>query len=825
MSGGVDSPFGMDVPDFPGPQPGESSGSILEGLTKEQAEAVLATEGPVLILAAAGSGKTRVITRRIAQLLSMGIPAWSILALTFTNKSAGEMRERVSKLLLGENGASLGGERALRGLTATTFHSLCARLLRKYAEPAGLKPDFTIYDSGDQASLCKKVIEQLGLATSNFPPRSVLSAVSNAKNALQDAAAYDARAHDWSTKNVAKIYTAYSKALRAANAVDFDDLLMVTARLLERDESVRRELQQRWQYLMIDEYQDTNLAQFKIASLLAGKGSHGGNGPNICVVGDPDQAIYGWRGADITNILEFEEHYPGAKIIRLGENFRSTKHILAAADTLIQKNQRRKHKPLFTNREGGSTVEAILCRDERHEAGLVTDWFKSLHDEGGDEGDSGFPWREMAVFYRTNSLSRVLEESFRQANIPYTIARGTAFYDREEVKNALSYLRVVANAADDVSLERIVNTPTRGIGDAAMTVIEREAAGAGAPMFATLRRVREIAGISSRAMAGIEKFVTLVDDWTGGGSFLGATVPASLADLVDRVVQESGLRTMYQNQARASGNEADLERADNLDELVSSAREFEQEYDPEGDPAMEPTRAADGSDRPAPPALLAMLRGFLESVSLVADADSVDPAQGSVTLMTLHAAKGLEFKAAAIVGLEEGTLPHSRALGGDADQMEEERRLCFVGITRAMRRLMLTCAKYRTIRGLPERTIPSRFLSELPKDHVKFSDQGGALDDLRGTSWDEGSDDLDDDSPRYVPDDGPGVPKGGATPPSIGTKIAKALPPGCVVRHPQFGEGTIVSVTGGMNARAVIRFKGAGEKTMVLEYARLTRVR
>lgn len=860
MSGGADSPFGRDVPGSSRQPRGESS-SILHGLTEPQREAVLRTEGPVLILAAAGSGKTRVITRRIAQLLSMGIPAWSILALTFTNKSAGEMRERVAKLLLGEEGVSLGGERALRGLTVTTFHSLCARLLRKYAEPAGLRPEFTIYDSGDQASLCKKVIEQLGLATSNFPPRSVLSAISSAKNALLDAEAFAARAHDWSAKNVAKIYSAYSRSLKAANAVDFDDLLMIMARLLERDADVRHELQRRWQYLMIDEYQDTNHAQFMIASLLAGDGATGtprqlsnedramglteedlapssAKGPNICVVGDPDQAIYGWRGADITNILEFEEHYPGAAVIKLGENFRSTEHILGAADTLIQKNQRRKHKPLFTSKQGGELVEATLCREERHEASLVTDWFKSLHDEGGGEGDSGFPWREMAVFYRTNSLSRVLEESFRQANIPYTIARGTAFYDREEVKNALSYLRVVANPFDDVSLERIVNTPTRGIGDAALTILTREATVSGHAIQSVMRRVRELPGISTRAVAGIQKFTGMLDDWTGGGSFLGSHVPASLADLVDRVIQESGLRAMYQNQARASGSESDLERVDNLDELVSSAREFEQEYDPEGDPALEPTRAADGSDRAPAPPLLSLLRGFLESVSLVADADSIDPAQGSVTLMTLHAAKGLEFKAAAIVGLEEGTLPHSRALGGDAEQMEEERRLCFVGITRAMRRLHLTCAKYRTIRGLPERTIPSRFLSELPREHVRFSDQSDSMAEFRGTAWGEGSDDLDSDSPRFVPDEDGATPRGpgrtapgqagtprGVTPPSIGTKIAHALPPGSIVRHPQFGEGKVLSVTGGMNARAVIRFKDVGEKTMILEHARLTRVR
>lgn len=854
-------------------------GALFTDLTEPQAEAVRCTEGPLLVLAAAGSGKTRVITRRIAYLIYNGVPPWQILALTFTNKAAGEMRERVLHLLeggeagepapgsesRGTQGEDIGADRRFthagpggdrratqdtrrtRGLTVTTFHSLCARLLRRYAEAAGLKADFTIYDSADQASLCKKVIEAVGLSTSNFPARSVLSAISNAKNELLDADAFAKRAFDFTGRSIAKVYSAYEKALRAANAVDFDDLLVLTAKLLRRDAAVRAEIQQRWQYLMIDEYQDTNLAQFEIASLIAGDVKENGGdrrstqgdepggdrratqAPNICVVGDPDQAIYGWRGADITNILEFEEHYPSAKVIKLGENFRSTTPILTVADTLIQVNKRRKHKPLFTQRKGGDKVECTLCRDEHHETTLVVDWFKKLHEDG----DAA--WRDMAVFYRTNALSRVIEEALRGAGVPYTIARGTAFYEREEVKSALAYLRLVANMADDVSLLRIVNVPARGIGDTSMTKIEEWAAGHGVPVLAAMREREAYAGISARSANAAAKFVEMMDGWTGGGTFMGAEgrpVSGSLAELVDRVVRESGLYGMYKAQAAASGSDSDAERLDNLDELVSSAREFENEYDPANDPANfaeavgatnlvadveDPTRSV-GVPEAAP--LLPLLRAYLESISLVADADTVDPSQGSVTLMTLHAAKGLEFHSVAMIGLEEGMLPHARAVtSGSDDDMEEERRLCFVGITRAMRRLHITSSKYRTMRGIPERTIPSRFLTEFGSEHVLFSDQSDALADLDGTEWGR-------DTGQYDTSRG-GMPRGldsPASPPSVGTKIAKGLPVGAMVRHPQFGLGKVLTVTGGVNARATIQFKDVGVKTLVLEYARLTRV-
>jgi DNA helicase-2/ATP-dependent DNA helicase PcrA len=826
-----------------------SQDALTRDLTPPQREAVLTTEGPLLVLAAAGSGKTRVITRRIAYLISLGVPPWQILALTFTNKAAGEMRERVHALL-GD------GQRA-RGLTITTFHALCARLLRRYAESAGLKPDYSIYDSGDQAALCKKVIESLQLSTSNFPPRSVLAAISNAKNDLKDAEAFAAEAFDFSSKMIAKIYAGYTKALRAANAVDFDDLLLLTAKVLKHDQAAREECQRRWQYLLVDEYQDTNHAQFLIASQIAGKGS-GPNGPNFCVVGDPDQAIYGWRGADIGNILEFEQHYPKARVITLGENFRSTAPILKVADTLIRHNKRRKHKDLFTSRQGGEKVEAVLCRDEHHEAEVVVDWLRARHEGGPDE--EPIAWRDMAIFYRTNSLSRVMEEALRAAGVPYTIAKGTAFYEREEVKNVLAYLRVVANADDSISLARIINTPARGISKATQEVAEQYAALHGLSLLEALRQADRFEGVTPKAVVSINKFLEMYDGWTGGGTFLynGVEMGISLHELVDRVIKESGLEKMYKDQAAKSQSETDAERLDNLAEIVSAAREFELEFDFQADPAAElptggqsaaPTPPADfdplfdpaleaeanvAAGEPATrgpagdgqPRMLSLLRAYLESVALVADADAVDPAQGSVTLMTLHAAKGLEFPAVAMIGMEEGLLPHVRALTSEAD-MEEERRLAFVGVTRAMRRLHLTAAKYRTIRGLQERTIPSRFLGEMPASEMIIVDMSGVESGL-GEDWgeelDSGSDRIEARISRMRTREraGPPVPSRPRTTPTPG--LAGEFPVGCTVRHPQFGLGTVKSVQGGSSPRATIAFRDVGVKTMVLEYARLTRV-
>ncbi|MEZ6242366.1 MAG: UvrD-helicase domain-containing protein [Phycisphaerales bacterium] len=790
---------------------------VLDGLTDAQRQAVTTTEGPVLVLAGPGSGKTRVITRRIAHLLSLGTPPWSILALTFTNKAASEMRLRVIRQVLGADAGEeqARADRRTRGLTITTFHSLCARLLRRYADRAqipGLKPDYTIYDAADQGAAMKRVLKDMGLSGSNWPPRSVLAAISNAKNELKDAEKFAADARDFYSTQLAKIYAAYASSLRKAGAIDFDDLLLHTATMLEEREEIRAELQERWHYLLIDEYQDTNHAQFRIASLLAGEGrALPGETelapPNICVVGDPDQSIYAWRGADITNILEFEERYPGAKVITLGENFRSTHRILGVADTLIRHNTRRKHKDLYTSLEGGETCEVTLCRDERHEAELVSDWLSLLKEE------DALAWKDMAVFYRTNALSRVMEEALRQASIPYVIARGTAFYQREEVKNALAYLRLVANPADDVSLTRVINTPARGIGKSSLETIAGAAGRAGIPIWEGLTRAGELDALTDRSRKAIARFVETVNAWTGSGSFMGESVAGSLHELVERVIAESGLEASYKKQALASGLESDAERLDNLAELVSSARAFEEEYDPGSDPASFPgVEAAQAGAEAQTPPLLAILRAYLESVSLVADADKVDPAQGAVTLMTLHAAKGLEFPGVAIIGLEEGSLPHSRAYESE-DALEEERRLAFVGVTRAMRRLLITSAKYRTIRGATERTVPSRFLDELGHEHTRVSDQS-EHDDF-GRDYDEGA---------AITGELDAVREQRRAISGAGDRYRAEFPVGCLVRHPQFGEGEVLSITGGQHARARIRFRHVGEKTLVLEYARLRRI-
>ncbi len=784
---------------------------IFAGLTDPQRRAVTYTEGPLLVLAGPGSGKTRVITRRIAYLISCGIPAWQILALTFTNKAAAEMRQRV--------GALLGEGAIARGLTVSTFHALCARLLRRFADGAdipGLTSSFAIYDGADQLALVKAVLAQLNLSTANFQPRSVVARISAAKNELLDAPAFAARAGNFYDRHIARVFTAYEHALRTACAVDFDDLLLLTARMLRHTAAARNACRDRWQYLLIDEYQDTNHAQLVIASLLAGApdGSPAPpDGPNLCVVGDPDQSIYGWRGADIGNILEFEEQYPKATVIPLGENFRSGAHILAAADALIRHNALRKHKDLYTSRPPGERVEVVLCNDEHDEARLVLDWFRTLQEDGATApgAPDRISWKDMTVFYRTNALSRVIEDTLRNAGVPYVIARGTAFYEREEIRHALGYLRLVANPADDVSLGRIVNTPARGIGAATIGRVETAAAELGVPLLEALRRTAlDHAGgptpdLAVRTRAAIARFVRMIDGWTGRGAFMGHDGTGSLAGLVERVIGESGLEAMY----RAGKTDADAERVENLAELVSSAREFEVAFDPSADPASDgaPGSAADPAT-PRPP-LAALLRAFLEHVTLVSDADSIDPAQGAVTLMTLHAAKGLEFRAVAMVGLEEGLLPHSRASESPAD-LEEERRLCFVGITRAMERLVITTARYRTIRGLSTRTIPSRFLRELPPDHITVSDQAGIAD---SEDW------SDDDRAQGGP-----TRSGAGSARESGRLSGSGLGTGSLVRHAQFGVGRVLTVTRGRDARARILFRDAGEKTIVLEYAKLERL-
>ena len=744
---------------------------LLTDLTDPQRQAVTHVDGPMLVLAGPGSGKTRVITRRVAHLVTrVGIPPWQILAITFTNKAAGEMHQRCADLLT---------ERQARALTVCTFHSLCARVLRQYADRLGLPPGYSIYDTTDQKRAIKQALNDLEINTKNFPPGGMLSSISNAKNELVDADAYEKLARDFYSRTVAKVYTKYTEILTRNHAMDFDDLLLKVVQLLREHPDVLKELQDKYQYVMIDEYQDTNHAQFMIANALANRHK------NLCATGDPDQSIYGWRGANIKNILDFEAHYPNANVVRLEQNYRSTKCILALADGLIKNNSRRKHKELWTDNDQGDPVQVVTCNDERHEAQWVVDALRTRHDE------KDTAWGHMAVFYRINSLSRVMEDALRDAGIPYQIARGTAFYERQEIKNAVAYLRCVVNPADEVSLLRIINTPTRGISDKTVKAMQAYALANNVPIDTLLGDPLKLTAINSRAQNAVAKFGKLLDTWRNAAGF-GNDEPTIVDDpiasttlrgFVEDVLRQSGLEDACRNDK----SDPDHERLANLGELVTSAQQFEQDFELEIE--------LDGGEHT--PSLSEKLLAFLERISLVSDVDAVDPDQGAVTLMTLHAAKGLEYPVVAMIGVEDGLLPHDRA-NADEQELEEERRLCFVGVTRAMQHLYLTHARYRTVFGQSNATIPSRFFHEMPKDCVEEIDA------------------TQDDTDQLAD---------GLMQRSLAGREAALYPPGTLVRHPQFGLGRVIDIhPTGTHTRARIGFNTAGTKTLILQYARLERV-
>ena len=756
--------------------------ALLTDLTDPQREAVAHVDGPLLVLAGAGSGKTRVITRRVANLvLGVGIPPWNVLAITFTNKAAGEMRDRVGQLVT---------ERQARAVTVSTFHSLCARILRRYAEQMSLPPGFSIYDTADQTRTVKRALEDLEISTSNFQPSTILSTISSAKNELLDAESYTLTADDYYTRQVAKIYRRYEQQLQRHHALDFDDLLLWTVRLLREHEAVLAELREHYQYLLIDEYQDTNHAQFILAHTLAGEHR------NLCATGDPDQSIYSWRGADIRNILEFESHYPDAKVVRLEQNYRSTKRIIAAADQLIQNNRTRKHKSLWTENEPGDAIRVIACQDERAEANGVVEWFTDLraaHD---------LPWSSFAVFYRTNSLSRVVEEALLQEGVPYLVARGTAFYDRKEIKNAVAYLRVIANPADEINLLRIINTPARGISNQTVKSLQAHAADHHLSLTAACGQATEVTSLNARARTSVTSFDGAVSRWrrlAGADAGLdqdipppgpNTPVPDTLRGFVELLLVESGLERLYRNDKQ----DPDQERVANLGELLSAAQQFELDYEDEGE---EDGRQETGDGR----SLAGKLHGFLERISLVSDVDALDPDQGAATLMTLHAAKGLEFPVVAIIGVEDGLLPHHQAQTHDA-QLEEERRLCFVGITRAQHHLTLSHARVRTVFGQIQPAIPSRFLDELPDDAVERTEESSAGDSF-----------LEDPHGQF-----------GDSQREEAATLAGDWPPGAMVHHPDFGPGRVINVMAtGAHTRAKIDFEDVGVKTLILQYAKLER--
>lgn len=742
----------------------QATASLLDDLTEPQRQAVIHVDGPLLVLAGAGSGKTRVVTRRIAHLiLEVGLAPWNVLAITFTNKAAGEMRERVSQLV---------SERQANAVTVCTFHSLCARLLRQYGERLNLPSGFSIYDTADQQRAVKRALGELEIAAGNFPPAKVLHTISNAKNELVTAEQYAHSVSDFYGKTVARIYTKYQQILEKNKALDFDDLLMKTVQLMKQHEDALAAMRERYQYVLIDEYQDTNHAQFIIAHALASEHR------NICATGDPDQSIYGWRGANLGNILDFEQHYPKATVIRLEQNYRSTKSILAAADKLIQNNKRRRHKALWTDNEQGDRVKIVTSFDERREAARVVEWFQDLHLR------DGFPWSGLAVFYRVNSLSRVMEDTLRMANIPYQIARGTSFYERKEIKDAVAYFRAIANPADEVNLSRIINLPARGISQASVKAMQAHAVAAHLTFDQVAHDPVAVGSLNSRALNSISKFTKLYDSWR-----VPPEEDGSLRTLVEKVLRESGLEDHY----RKDKSDPDGERIDNLGELVSFAQQFEDDLEGEFE-------YIDGDLKPrAQLPLAGKLEAWLEQISLVSDVDAINDGEGAVTLMTLHAAKGLEYPAVAIIGVEDGLLPHERSIE-DGRDIEEERRLCFVGITRAQRMLMLSHAQFRTVFGQTMPTIPSRFLRELPPEVLEAD-----------------GDEDEDFEDRYEVER--------TAQREEAQQHAAEFPPGTLVRHPQFGLGRVINVSAsGAQARARVEFNTAGVKTLVLQYARLERV-
>ncbi|MBI3860768.1 MAG: UvrD-helicase domain-containing protein [Planctomycetia bacterium] len=629
-------------------------------LNPSQQEAVNHLEGPLLVLAGPGSGKTRVISRRIVRLIESGVPPGQILAITFTNKAAGEMAARVGSLLPGRN------------IWVSTFHKLCARLLRRDAAAVGLAPNFTIFDTTDQGQLIRQALGELGVDADHFKPSTILHRISKAKYHLQSpenfAVAAQDRRGDRLDQLVARVYPVYQAQLTRANAVDFDDLLMHVCRLLMENEEIRSELDRRFRYVLVDEYQDTNLPQYNIVRAL----SH--DYPNLCATGDPDQSIYGWRGAEIGNILRFEQDFPDAHVVRLEQNYRSTPEILQVADQLIAHNTKRKAKTLFTDNPSGEPVES-LCYDSHSEEALAV----ALTIAGLAQAEQR-PWSDFAVFYRVNALSRELERALTRLRIPYQVAAGVAFYERAEVKDLLAYLRLIHNPADRAAFLRVVNAPPRGIGKTSLGKLSAWADREGLTLLAAARRAGEFPGLKARAVNALKRFAELIDEFASGCF-------GNVSDLLSAVLN----RTNYGAEFRSSTHETDVQRAANVDELQTAARQYDEQH------AEDPT-----------------LEGFLEETALVSDVDALDSTSGQVTLMTLHAAKGLEFPVVHIVAVEEGLLPHDRATrDGSLGEMEEERRLLFVGITRAQQKLFLTRAAVRTLHGKEIPSPPSRFLTEI----------------------------------------------------------------------------------------------------------------
>ncbi len=734
---------------------------LLNSLTPHQREAVQHVDGPLLVLAGPGSGKTRVITCRVAYLVHQGVRPTQLLAITFTNKAAGEMKQRVEALL--------PGSRAW----ISTFHSLGVRLLRQYADRLGLDRNFTIYDQADRLRVVKAALEASKIDNVRFTPEAIQSAISKAKNQLLLPDKYAHTASDFFTTVVAQVYAAYEKKLRDANALDFDDLLLWPALALRNDAELRAELDARFRYVLVDEYQDTNKAQYEIAKGLAQ------DYPNLCVVGDPDQSIYKWRGADIRNILDFERDFPKARVITLSENFRSTKAILASADHLIAHNKKRKPKTLTTANDAGIPVATLLFETGIDEAEQVVRRIKEAVAEGKRH------YRDFAILLRVNALTRALETAFVRQRVPFQIVRGLAFFERKENKDVLAYLRLLLNPRDDISFLRAVNEPARGIGKTSLEHLQKFAEPRELSLFEAAGQVDKVPAIKGKAAAGLRNFVAVMTELRG-----------RLEDKPDEIIRQVLERSGYLRVLEESDDKEDEDRVANVKELITAAHQFHQE---------------DNSRT---------LADFLENITLASDVDGWDDKQDCVAVMTLHAAKGLEFPVVYLLACEQGILPHERSLAKD-DELEEERRLAFVGMTRAEEELYLTHCRLREFRGQMNYGIPSMFLEELPDsvaaEDLSSSGSAGprAMDVWRSTAapasrgwYETGAFDAK---------------KSAAADAAVATAPPIGYVEGMLVQHDVYGVGRVTQVSGQGALRKVrIRFTKSGERTFLAEKAKLT---
>lgn len=722
--------------------------SLLDGLNREQQQAVQHTEGPLLILAGAGSGKTKVLTVRIAYLLAQGVNPYEILAITFTNKAAKEMKSRVEGLV---------GDVANR-IWLSTFHSFCAKFLRFELDNfLGYNSNFTIYDTSDSQVVIKAALKTLNLDDKYYPVGAMISAISDAKNKLMFASDFRKQARDFYQQKVADVYEYYEKELRKNNALDFDDLLLVAVKLLQSNAAVLDKYSKRFKYVMIDEYQDTNHAQYLLAYLLS---SHW---KNIAVVGDADQSIYAWRGADIQNILDFEKDYPNCTSIKLEQNYRSTKIILDAANAVIDNNEGRPEKNLWTDKTEGAKIQHFTAQSEHEEAAFIGDTIVKKHDI------HGVPYGDMAILYRTNAQSRVLEEALIKRALPYTMVGGTKFYDRKEIKDVLAYLRVLYNPFDDLSLLRIINVPKRSIGATTVSKLQDYARENGTSLFMTLTQLHLVDTIKGKTKEKLEEFGILIF------TLVAEMDDKSVLDILEAILDRTG----YLAQLEESTDPQDQARAENIGELLSVAKDF-QDTNPTG-----------------------TVEDFLEQVALVNDVDSFEQEESKVTLMTLHAAKGLEFPIVFLGGLEEGLFPHSRTLM-NPEEIEEERRLAYVGITRAEKELYISNATTRTVFGRTSSYLPSRFIDEIPAELV---------DSLRAKR--RIPDDIKPTVPRHM-----SVASRPVTKPIIRNEVIADWKVGDTAIHSKWGNGKVVNVSGeGAGMKLTIEFPTQGVRVVMAKFA------